>query len=213
MRAGIPYRVVGGARFYDRREVKDALAYLRALVNPDDEVSWQRIVNVPQARRRRHVGRQGRARTRRRTGSRSATRSRGAAAAGVSGKALGGIRDLLDIMAEVEGAAERGVAPVVEAVLEDTGYLAELEAERSIEAAGPDREPAGARRRVPRVRRGARGGRRAPASPASPGSGSARRRRPTEIPVGLARVQAFLEAVSLVTDLDDVDRTRSAPSR
>ena len=47
VRAGIPYRVVGGVTFYDRREVKDALAYLRALVNPDDEVSWRRIVNVP----------------------------------------------------------------------------------------------------------------------------------------------------------------------
>ena len=47
VRAGVPYRVVGGVKFYDRREVKDALAYLRALVNPDDEVSWKRIVNVP----------------------------------------------------------------------------------------------------------------------------------------------------------------------
>ena len=47
VRNGLPYRVVGGVKFYDRREVKDALAYLRALVNPDDEVSWKRIVNVP----------------------------------------------------------------------------------------------------------------------------------------------------------------------
>ncbi len=47
VRANLPYRVVGGVKFYDRREVKDALAYLRALVNPDDEVSWKRIVNVP----------------------------------------------------------------------------------------------------------------------------------------------------------------------
>ena len=42
----------GGVKFYDRREIKDALAYLRALVNPDDEVSWKRIVNTP----RRGVG-------------------------------------------------------------------------------------------------------------------------------------------------------------
>ena len=39
--------MVGGVKFYDRREVKDILAYLRALVNPDDEVSWRRIVNTP----------------------------------------------------------------------------------------------------------------------------------------------------------------------
>jgi len=44
---GIPYKVVGGAKFYDRREVKDVLAYIRVLANPDDEVSARRIVNVP----------------------------------------------------------------------------------------------------------------------------------------------------------------------
>src|SRR5690349_21644345 len=47
VRSGVPYRVFGGVKFYDRREIKDALAYLRALVNPDDEVSWKRIVNTP----------------------------------------------------------------------------------------------------------------------------------------------------------------------
>ena len=47
MRAGIPYKVVGGTRFYDRREIKDALAYLRAVVNPADEVSVKRVLNVP----------------------------------------------------------------------------------------------------------------------------------------------------------------------
>src|SRR5262249_56275400 len=52
VRSGVPYRVFGGVKFYDRREIKDALAYLRALVNPDDEVSWKRIVNTP----RRGVG-------------------------------------------------------------------------------------------------------------------------------------------------------------
>ena len=105
MRAGVPYRVVGGVKFYDRREVKDVLAYLRALVNPDDEVSWKRIVNTP----KRGVGdtsvEQGRRRTRRVRASRSARRSREAAAAGVTGKALGGIRDLLELMADVRGHA------------------------------------------------------------------------------------------------------------
>ena len=45
--AEVPYKVVGGTRFYDRREVKDVMAYLKVLVNPDDEISWRRIVNVP----------------------------------------------------------------------------------------------------------------------------------------------------------------------
>ncbi|RLV50162.1 DNA helicase PcrA [Nocardioides mangrovicus] len=47
IRSGMPYRVVGGVRFYERREVRDALAYLRTLANPDDEVSLRRILNVP----------------------------------------------------------------------------------------------------------------------------------------------------------------------
>ena len=52
VRQGVPYKVVGGARFYERREVKDMLAYLHAIANPDDEVSLKRVLNVP----RRGVG-------------------------------------------------------------------------------------------------------------------------------------------------------------
>jgi DNA helicase II / ATP-dependent DNA helicase PcrA len=52
VRQGVPYKVVGGARFYERREIKDMLAYLHAIANPDDEVSLKRILNVP----RRGVG-------------------------------------------------------------------------------------------------------------------------------------------------------------
>ena len=47
VRGEVPYKIVGGTKFYDRREVRDVMAYLRVLVNPDDEVSWRRIVNVP----------------------------------------------------------------------------------------------------------------------------------------------------------------------
>ena len=54
--SGIPYKVVGGAKFYDRREIKDVLAYVRVLANPDDEVSARRIVNVPKRGHRRHLG-------------------------------------------------------------------------------------------------------------------------------------------------------------
>ncbi len=47
MRIGIPYKVVGGVRFYERKEIKDFLAYLRVIVNPNDEVSLRRIINTP----------------------------------------------------------------------------------------------------------------------------------------------------------------------
>src|SRR5204862_198042 len=135
VRSGIPYRVVGGVKFYDRREVKDVLAYLRALANPDDEVSLKRIVNVP----KRGVGDTSVNKVEAHAAERNLTFG-GALAramdAGVSGKALGGIRALLDVLEELADEAEHGVGATVEAVLERTGYLAELEAERSIEAAG-----------------------------------------------------------------------------
>jgi DNA helicase-2/ATP-dependent DNA helicase PcrA len=47
MREGIAYRIIGGVRFYERREIKDALAYLRLVINPHDDVSFRRVVNVP----------------------------------------------------------------------------------------------------------------------------------------------------------------------
>ena len=206
VRAGIPYRVVGGVRFYDRREVKDAMAYLRALVNPDDEVSWRRIVNVP----KRGVGDTSVNKVSAYAQEHGMTfrdALQKAAAAGVSGKALGGIADLLDILAEVEGAADAGVAPVVQAVLEDTGYLAELEAERSIESEarlenlqeliGVCREfdDALADGNVTGL--------------AGIASGGADDETPA-VPAGLDRVQAFLEAVSLVTDLDDIEGDKRA---
>ncbi len=135
VRAGVPYRVVGGVKFYDRREVKDLLAYLRALVNPDDEVSWRRVVNTP----KRGVGET--------SVNRVAAYAHGsavtfrealheAAAAGVTGKALGGIGELLELMETFEYASAAGVAATVESVLEETGYIAELEAEHTIESQG-----------------------------------------------------------------------------
>ncbi|HVJ96271.1 MAG TPA: 3'-5' exonuclease, partial [Acidimicrobiia bacterium] len=134
-RSGIPYRVFGGVKFYDRREIKDALAYLRALVNPDDEVSWKRIVNTP----RRGVGDTSVAKIESYASGANVTFEeaiRSAAAAGVTGKALGGLRDLLQLIEEIKADATGGVAEALEAVLTKSGYLAELESERSIEAQG-----------------------------------------------------------------------------
>ncbi|HEX6313030.1 MAG TPA: DNA helicase PcrA [Acidimicrobiia bacterium] len=204
-RAGIPYRIVGGVRFYDRREVKDALAYLRSLVNPDDEVSWKRIVNTP----KRGVGDTSVAKVAAHAQASGLTFREAlarAAVAGVSGKALGGIKDLLEIMDEVEGAADLGVAATVEAVLEDTGYLAELESERSLEAESRIenlRELVGVCREFDdALARGEVTGLAGIAAGEGDGDDAA-------VPHGRARVQAFLEAVGLVTDLDDIDGEQS----
>ena len=134
VRLNIPYKVVGGTRFYERREVKDALAYLRAVVNPTDEVSLRRIVNVP----KRGVGDTSVARLE----AWAAAQGRPlvdalakAEEAGVGGRALAGIRDLVNLLDELR-ADDRGPAATLEAVLAVTGYRAELESERSVEAEG-----------------------------------------------------------------------------
>ncbi len=203
VRAGVAYRVVGGVKFYDRREVKDILAYLRALVNPDDEVSWRRVVNTP----KRGVGDT--------SVNRVAAYAQGAhltfrdalaraADAGVTGKALGGIRDLLELMTGFERAAADGLANTVDVILEHTGYLAELEAERSIEARGRIenlQELVGVCRQFDdALDAGDVSG-----LPGIAGVGTADERGEVTIPSGLARVDAFLEAISLVTDMDTAE--------
>jgi superfamily I DNA/RNA helicase len=205
VRAGIPYRVFGGVKFYDRREVKDALAYLRALVNPDDEVSWKRIVNTP----RRGVGDTSVAKIDAyATGAGVTFRDaiRNAAVAGVTGKALGGCRELLELMDGVEREAMQGVGSALEAVLTQSGYLAELEAERSVEAQGRLenlQELVGSARDFDdHVEQGDLTG-----LVAIGGVGQGR--DAPEAPQGLARVQAFLEAISLVTDVDGEDPDQS----
>ncbi|HVF73491.1 MAG TPA: DNA helicase PcrA [Acidimicrobiales bacterium] len=135
VRIGVPYKVVGGTKFYDRREVKDVLAYLRAIANPADEVSLKRIVNVP----KRGVGDTSIGRLDAWAASHGvpfATAMASAEQAGVTGKALGGIKDLLGLLDELRTGERQGPADLLEAVLSRTGYAAELEAERTVEAAG-----------------------------------------------------------------------------
>ena len=133
---GIPYKVVGGAKFYDRREVKDILAYVRVLANPDDEVSARRVVNVP----KRGIGDTSVARlaawARLERVSFSEAIDR-AEEAGLTGKALRGAQALAQTLAELRPLVSTvNPADFVQLVAERTGYMAELVAEHSHEADG-----------------------------------------------------------------------------
>ena len=129
IRAGIPYKVVGGVRFYERREIRDVVAYLRVLDNPDDAVSMRRILNTP----RRGIGDRAEACVAVYAESAGCTfaEALGAAAGGMvpmlntrAEKAIDGFVKLLDDLRE-RRSDELG--DLVEAVLERTGYRAELE--------------------------------------------------------------------------------------
>ncbi len=135
MRVGIQYKVIGGTRFYDRREVKDALAYLKATVNPADEVSVKRVLNVP----KRGVGESSVGRLdahARAHGIAFIDALREAAAAGVTGKAKRGIDEFLTLLDDLVPLVADGPAGVLEAAMQRSGYVKELEAEHSVEADG-----------------------------------------------------------------------------
>ena len=135
MREGIPYRVVGGLRFYDRREIKDVIAYLAAVNNPKDDVNMSRIVNVP----KRGIG--------------DTTIDKLRAFAGEKGMSLFDLMEKLDDYPELKirahknirefvnlihllqnKAAEIGLAALVEAILFESGYADELKREDTVES-------------------------------------------------------------------------------
>ncbi len=134
--SGIPYKVVGGAKFYDRREIKDVLAYIRVLANPDDEVSARRIVNVP----KRGIGDTSVARLAAWAQVNGVSFSDAfdrAADAGLSAKALRGAEQLSKMLAELRPLVQTvNPADFVQLVADRTGYLAELVAEHTLEADG-----------------------------------------------------------------------------
>jgi DNA helicase II / ATP-dependent DNA helicase PcrA len=186
IRLGVPYKVVGGTRFYDRREIKDAMAYLRAAVNPADEVSIKRVLNVP----KRGVGDTSVGKLdafAAASGISFAEAMRHAKDAGVSGPALRGIEAFMRLLddlnqmtldpdpeqlaADPDAKPAAGPADVLKNALEFSGYLAELEAEGSVESNG----------RIENL---------------GELIGSARE---------YARIDEFMEQVSLVADTDDLD--------
>ena len=129
MRSGLPYKVVGGVRFYERREIKDFLAYLKVLVNLDDEVSLRRIINVP----KRGIG------DRAIESIESIANSRGlsfwqalnvvANNSELGGRATASLANFVSLILTLNVLVEAGAKPstILEAVLEQSGLLAELQ--------------------------------------------------------------------------------------
>lgn len=195
VRYGIPYAVVGGLKFYERREVKDVLAYLRVLVNPDDQVALKRVINVP----KRGIG----------------TTSIGyldrwAQGLGVSfhdgllqvhdepnlsARARKQVKEFLVLLDVLRAKVEDGPKAAVEAVLEGSGYLAELQVEQTIEALG----------RVENVRELV-----TVAEEYEIGAeGSMIGDEAWDDLDGARRLELFLESISLVTDIDELEEGSS----
>ncbi|NFE74364.1 DNA helicase PcrA [Clostridium botulinum] len=133
-RRGIPYKIVGGTRFYDRKEIKDILAYLKAIVNPRDDVSLKRIINVP----KRSIG--------------DATVSKIQEFANsfeldmwdalmevrtiptLTPRNANNIEVFTNLMEEFMSLSESApISVLIESILKDTGYLKQLEASKEIE--------------------------------------------------------------------------------
>ena len=185
IRVGLPYRVIGGVRFYERKEIRDLLAYARLLLNPDDDVSARRVINTP----RRAIG----DRTveaidwhARREGESFLAACRSAEhVQGLAPRAVGAVRSFVDLLDGLRTELEHdlAVSDLVELIWTRTGYLRELEAQATIEALGRIenlRELQSVAQEVHERSDGVTG------------------------PDGLA---LFLESVTLVSDQDELDDT------
>jgi DNA helicase-2/ATP-dependent DNA helicase PcrA len=138
VRFELPYQVIGGTKFYDRAEVKDAVAYLNLLINPADLVSFQRIVNSP----RRGIGdtSQGRLASYANTAGLTIWEvlEQVEEVPGLSAAAIKSVGRFYETMDLLRGRVDAGqpVAEILQAVLSESGYLEALEAERTVEAEG-----------------------------------------------------------------------------
>jgi DNA helicase-2/ATP-dependent DNA helicase PcrA len=129
IRTGLPYKVVGGVRFYERKEVRDALAYLRVLVNPEDTVSLRRILNVP----KRGIGDRAEAGIEalalRERISFSAALRRADEAPAMASRSVNAVKAFVGIIDELQAMADSGAPPddILDAALHRSGYHDELE--------------------------------------------------------------------------------------
>jgi DNA helicase-2/ATP-dependent DNA helicase PcrA len=138
VRAEVPYQVVGGTKFYERAEIKDAIAYLSLLANPSDQISFTRVANSP----RRGIGQTSLSRVIAHAATLGEPVWDVASAPdrvpGLGRAAISAIGRFMDTMGELRELARGGAAvgELLEAVLARSGYLEALEAERTFEAQG-----------------------------------------------------------------------------
>ncbi len=191
IRSGLPYVIVGGVRFYERREVRDLLAYLRLIANPEDEVSLRRVLNVPRRRIGDRTAESVAALARQDRTSFTAALARPGDVPGLSPRAVGAIEAFNELIAGLRADADARVpvADIAEAVLVRSGYVAELKASSDLQVT--DRienlkELVVAAREFDALR-----GEAGPPDPETPGPA----------PGSLAD---FLEQVSLVADADQI---------
>jgi DNA helicase-2/ATP-dependent DNA helicase PcrA len=188
VRYELPYQVIGGTKFYERAEIKDAVAYLQLLVNPADEVSFSRVVNSP----RRGVGdtSQGHLRAHANTTGRTIWEIalEPEAVPGLGAAAIRSISRFTELIEELRAEFEAGpVADLLGALLERSGYLDALRAERTIEAEG----------RIENLEELVGVAAEFDAN------------REVEGPSELQPLEEFLQAISLYTDQDDLERGES----
>jgi DNA helicase-2/ATP-dependent DNA helicase PcrA len=131
IRVGLPYKVVGGVRFYERKEIRDLLAYLRVLANPEDTVSLRRVLNVP----KRGIGDRAEAcveayASRERMSFWQALRLP-EDVPGMATRSINAVREFVGLLDELRGSVPSLTpAELIESILLKSGYLAELQASR-----------------------------------------------------------------------------------
>lgn len=135
IKSGISYNMVGGLKFYERKEIKDIIAYLRVIFNPADSLSLLRIINVP----KRGIGDASLAKIQAYAAANNVSLfeavSNAAAIDGLSSRFVSKLDDLAGIIFELMNLAnEAPVEDLIDRVLHDTGYLEELENERTPQA-------------------------------------------------------------------------------
>ena len=191
VRYGVPYNIVGSVRFYERREIKDIVAYLRVLSNPDEPISVKRVINLP----KRGIGATSVGHIDRFAEGQDTTffdaLRRVDEISALSTRAANAVRDFLAVVDMLLEKALGGPTDAVTAVLHETGYLASVENEKTIESMG----------RSENLRELISGAEEFETA----SEGTIIDGEEWDDMVGLRRLQLFLESVSLVADTDDLE--------